>query len=410
MDNNCPLLVVLVMARVQKQFLISDHYRHDHYATRWGADFSQSAQGHYFPYDHFHAFPMFGSSAFVWVPRTETRGNWMYGSSNDTNTPAPALSQVDSLVQNLETLIKENKAEELASALRADFIFEHKNIVTKENLHTNVPSEVQGHIYTYQVCTVQPNIELLLLNHNATFRRLLALAKAADLQSATPKLYRTLVQQLTNLDLESADLSQLDLDEADLSHSKAKKANFSGSTFNNATCIGTDLQESNITKEQLESCKTYAHAKLPPGFWPYWTEDTKTTVLDGLKDLRAYGKKLQDQGIAKGEEAVKLADQLTADINRPAVKFNESFQRKFLQDLHSKDGLFDKHRSYKRIIANIALCVVSGIVGYLIAGAINKKLTGNFTFFAKTATHQLVEKVDQAFAKDRPALTPTPQL
>lgn len=412
MDNYCPLLLVLVMARSKKRFLIRDHYRHDHYAVHWGIDFNRGTGSYYLnPFDGFHAFPIYGPSPFAWVPPKQKRGNWMHGTSHTTLIPAPTLSQVDDLISKLETQIKNNNPEELAKLLRADFIFELHEMIVEKRFHIDIPAEVQGNVYTYRVCDAQPNIELLILEHNKAFRQLLAQAKEADLKNAatapneTPSLYRTILRQLKNLHLEGADLSELDLDDADLSHSQCKKANFRKSTLLEAICINTDLQDSGITKKQLGSCKTYADAKLDLGFWLYWTENTKNKVISGLNDLRAYGKKLQNKGIAKGEEAVKLADKLTADINEPNVKYNEAFQQKFLKDLHSQDKLFDTHRSYKRIIANIALCIVSGLIGYLIAGALNKRFTGNFTFFAKTTSHKKVEVIDQAFTHDTPQMT-----
>jgi uncharacterized protein YjbI with pentapeptide repeats len=402
------------MARGKRKYLTQDAYRHDHYATHWGFDFDRySSHRYYGSFGGFYNFdsPIYGPGLTGLAYRRPIRGAWMHGSNHTTHIPAPPLSQLDTLVTSLETLIAENKPQELATLLRKDFIFEYQQTLVEENFHTNTASEVQGHVYTYQLCDAQPNIEFLILKHNAIFRSLLEKAKEADLKNPTlfnsaaenssldssTSLYRCILRELKQLDLQGADLSGLDLDEADLSHSNCKKADFKNSSLNKALAFQSDLRETNLTKKQLNSFKSYDAAQVNSDFWPYWTESTKNNVLAGLTELKRYGQKLKAEGSSKGEAAIKLADKLEADIKQPTAKYNESFQRQFLRDLHSQDRLFDGHRSYTRIIANIALCVVSGIVGYLIAGAINKKLTGHFTFFAKTTTRKKVETIDQAF-------------
>lgn len=382
------------MALKEKKFLTRDHYVHYYYETslftsqsyaRWNTDYDGRYRCHY-----------------EFIPPVEIRGRYSHGSSNVTNHLSPRLSKIDPLVEQLENLLDQNNSDGIASLLNSDFILQKVRKIEENGIHTDRPSEVQGHYYTYQICLVRPNIEQLILKHNEAFRRLLFKAEVLDIKyqnNINKGLRNAIVQQLKDLDLEDIDLGGLNLANADLSRSKFKNVRFTNSTFTDAVCINSDLLETNISKKQISDCKTYLDAKLSIDFWPYWTETTKNNVLNGLTNLKKYGNKLIAKGIDRGTEAVKLADQLIESINDPSTKYNEAFQRKFLKELHSKDKLFENHRGYKRIIANITLCVVSGFIGYLVAGLINIKLTGNFTFFSKTTSREKVESIDSVLKR-----------
>ncbi|HVY52900.1 MAG TPA: hypothetical protein VHA13_00080, partial [Gammaproteobacteria bacterium] len=149
---------------------------------------------------------------------------------------------------------------------------------------------------------------------------------------------------------------------------------------------------------QLNSCKTYADAKVPAGLWPYWNDQMVSDIKNQLQELKAYGIKIQknSNGLIKGKLAENLADKLLADIEQPGAKFNEHFQRKFLLNLHQYDNEFKDHRSYKRIIGNLALCVMSAVIGYVIAAAINKSVNGHYSFFSETATQQRIKRINKA--------------
>lgn len=189
--------------------------------------------------------------------------------------------------------------------------------------------------------------------------------------------------------------SCMNLAEIDISRLDSFYANFSKSDLTKAVGLTQELLDKSI----------YVGAILPKGFIPAWTQTKKELVLEAINQLSLYGKQLKQltpQHVHdKGCNAVKLAEKLTETINF-APRLNGEFQQDLLNCLRANESQFDCHRFYglKRILQNIALCIASAGVGYLIAGTINYYCNGTFFFFNQTATQKKIAQIEDQLLSD----------
>lgn len=220
---------------------------------------------------------------------------------------------------------------------------------------------------THKVATV---LEELVLNHGADFRALL---------SAAPLECKRYLLDFTDLDLTGAQIADLE----------PSLMNFTRSNLQNTP---------GITQLFLDNSETYEDAILPHGIQPFWTEEKKEKVLQGLAKLAQYGHNLkkssQEGAKQKGQLAGDLAKTLTNKI-LSAEKYNSVFQKDFLSTLHQHDQAFSEKRDhgFKMIISNIALCILGLGIGYLAAGIAHYQQTGRFFFFNRPETEQQVAKI-----------------
>lgn len=235
-------------------------------------------------------------------------------------------------------------------------------------------------------------ISLLKAQHNSlTFREELITLhydEFIELCNAAPSTFKFALMDFSGMNLAEIDLSRLD----------SFYANFSDSDLTKAVGLTQELLDNSI----------YVGAILPKGFIPAWTQAKKELVLDAIEQLSLYGKKLAQltpkNAHEKGTKAVKLAEELTSMINL-SPRRNGEFQHTLLNHLRDNESQFDCHRLYglKRILQNIALCIVSAGVGYLIAGTVNYYSNGTFFFFNQTATQKKIAHIeDQVSHDDKP--------
>jgi hypothetical protein len=99
--------------------------------------------------------------------------------------------------------------------------------------------------------------------------------------------------------------------------------------------------------------------------------------------------------------AAGAATQLHFELNKVAILYynekklsSEEFVAACMSQINKVRPELEKHRGWKQILGNIALAVIGLGIGYLIAGAINKKVTGNFLFF-RTASALALDEVEE---------------
>jgi len=139
-----------------------------------------------------------------------------------------------------------------------------------------------------------------------------------------------------------------------------------------------------------------------------WDQNVKCNVKAGIKEIKNYGEFLHKAGISRGSYALQLANDLRERMNTLPDSENTytdkvkwlDFKYKFVTSLHSQDSHFVTHRGWKRIISNIASIIFSAGILNLI----NFCATGNFFFFNKTTTLQLVYDVDKSAKVERLAM------
>jgi hypothetical protein len=236
-------------------------------------------------------------------------------------------------------------------------------------------------------------MEILILDHQIVFESLL---KSTE---SKPECHKAIMNSLVHLILKNAYLSDLNLSQANFRNSHLTGASFENSILNDADFSFAHLTKTHgLTSAQLDSSATYENAKLPDHIWPYWDKEIKTKIKNGLESLWTYSKKLQsleatrDRGVKIRDHAHDMLTKLEAVEN---TKVDQSFKENFVRDLNSLKEL-NNHRDggLKVILANITLCIVGAGIGYLIAGAIHKAVTGRFLFFSRTRTQELIDKVD----------------
>ncbi len=131
-----------------------------------------------------------------------------------------------------------------------------------------------------------------------------------------------------------------------------------------------------------------------------WDVTAQQEIKKKITEMDAYGKKLQQKNVDRGNVAVNLARQLNAKVGYcPQNNDNPTSQIKwlhfkfsFLDTLHSKDQEFKEHRGWKRVIANIASIIFSAGILNLIHYAV----TDRILFFDRTTTQELVDNLDHS--------------
>ncbi len=141
-----------------------------------------------------------------------------------------------------------------------------------------------------------------------------------------------------------------------------------------------------------------------------WNANIATEVRLRVTEITMYGEQLISEGVDRGNYATKLAGELDERLNTlPVVDDSNTakikwldFKLKFVEHLHSQDSHFVGHRGWKKVIGNVASIIFSAGILNLI----NLAVTGNFFFFNKTRTQQLVTEVDHSINKpDRMVLS-----
>lgn len=224
----------------------------------------------------------------------------------------------------------------------------------------------------YEVHYVRPVIEFLILlgkGNNKIFKELVSLARNKN-NGTLEVIYNSLAGK-------------------DLSF-----ANFSGLDLTDANFKDTDLTYAQFdSKEQLYQAKTYLNAKLPSGYWRFWSEQTKDHVIDQLSILNATASKLPDQKQNLRDATINLVETLKQSIEDSNGKYHEKFQRNFLETLHSLN--LSHYPSLKTIVENLILFIITGGIGYCFAASIHYQKTGRFLFFNQTPIEKEIEAIDQ---------------
>jgi hypothetical protein len=116
------------------------------------------------------------------------------------------------------------------------------------------------------------------------------------------------------------------------------------------------------------------------------------------KELTLKGKK-QANYLKAGIAATELLNSLEGLTEDYFLTKKIQPNRFILQAIKAMDKakpVLEKHRGWKQIMGNIGLAIVGVGVGYLVAGLLNKAITGNFLFF-KTDSALKLEKIKKDF-------------
>jgi hypothetical protein len=142
--------------------------------------------------------------------------------------------------------------------------------------------------------------------------------------------------------------------------------------------------------------KSVQASRVPNIIFSNWDEKQKDDIKDGIGKISTYGAQLVHAKVARGNDALTLADDLNKQLNELPIDNSEvkwlDFKYTFIKKLHSKDADFIAHRGWKEIITNVAATIFS--VGIL--NLINYCTTGSFLFFVNTATQNLVCGLDNS--------------
>jgi hypothetical protein len=120
--------------------------------------------------------------------------------------------------------------------------------------------------------------------------------------------------------------------------------------------------------------------------------------LSQLKDIKAKEKELRSNGHTV---AADYAKDLYKTIKNKHKKLTEekiniqTFKNSCTDAIKIARPELEKHRGWKQVLGNLALAVVGIGVLYVIAGLINKAVTGNFLFF-KTDSANKIDQLEQS--------------
>lgn len=156
-------------------------------------------------------------------------------------------------------------------------------------------------------------------------------------------------------------------------------------------CCSANFQEAFIEKLEDTDLK---------GLSNFLSVGSMGKIKEGINALQTYGERLQEKKIDRGKYAVTLSHKLSENLQYIEDNKKEphainklnclAAKIHFAKDLHSKDAEFIKHRGYKRLIVNIAsIMFTAGI-----ANVFQRCYTGNWLFFNKTTTQELVSDID----------------
>jgi len=151
-------------------------------------------------------------------------------------------------------------------------------------------------------------------------------------------------------------------------------------------------------------------------YYDEFLNDDVSKLNQAIDDLSAYGEINKNSPEIEAQERGKAAVDLADDLRAKAVNFHKpsndepgdekqndfphqnkvilvSRKLGFLHCLHSKDKQFEKHHGWKRVISNIALCLCTGVIPYLIGCTIKWGSTGHFFINDQTTTEEKVEGI-----------------
>lgn len=338
------------------------------------------------------------------------------------------ISSINSVVEKLKQFIREDNLSALTDLLNSEFVHsesvDHKTVSSRHNeaweygdcspplggrmpwnhdlgdmsfgermqyQHHYIPKKLisyQSDTTMYDVHNVQPVLEVLISSQN--FKDIYELA----CQQRNGSLEVILVS-MSNKDFTGADLSAFDLSNADFNHSdlsQVKLGKIDEADFTNANLTTTFM-----TKKLLYTAKTYQDAKLPAGYWRFWTEETKLSLIRKIEELRLAAGEYKDSDPIAHNKANELAQALDKMINSPNAKYHEQFQRDFLIKLRSYDEHFAHAPLIKAVIGSIALFILSAGIGYIIALGIRAYTTQNrqMLFFNQTAVETKITNIEK---------------
>ena len=172
--------------------------------------------------------------------------------------------------------------------------------------------------------------------------------------------------------------------------------------FQKIVSLVANAKEPSIHAAFVASFKARGIDEIPEDILKPWDATTQQNIKDGVEKIDAYGKVLTDKGIKRGEKATELSSQLLKQLEEDLpyattvddttkVKWLD-FKFSFLKNLHQHDALFHHHRDggFKMIATNVASFIFSGFI----FNAINYATTGDFFFFKRPKTFDLITKAD----------------
>lgn len=120
-------------------------------------------------------------------------------------------------------------------------------------------------------------------------------------------------------------------------------------------------------------------------------------LFQQLELIKIKANDLKDRG---QHSAADIAENLYTSIKfkYTQLHFNqittEAFKQECLDDIKYARPELEKHRGWKQLLANLAFAIMGMGVFYMIAGVINKAITGNFLFF-KTDSALKIDQLEQ---------------
>ncbi len=288
--------------------------------------------------------------------------------------PVPFSSE-SVVFSSLKNSIKDNQVENFQSLLKNDFIFSTPLSIEWVTIHSSMYNgQGQRNDEKYSYHQVVSTLEALIVHYSAYYHYFYNL-------TCDKPACREALLDFSGLDLSNADLTGID--------------------FSVARFYGTDLtQTKGITQNTLDQCVSYDFAKLPVNITQLWSAIKAQKVLDDLVKLKKYGTYLTFSNDSDTKTKGKLlrdhADLLINNVLY-APKHDKTFEEEFLKMLTQHNKNFDEPRYYglKKILANIAFCVLGAGVFYAAAVGLHYAATGRTWFFSRTASRELIDQTTE---------------
>lgn len=137
----------------------------------------------------------------------------------------------------------------------------------------------------------------------------------------------------------------------------------------------------------------------------------KSELFDKICKMEEYGNRLREKDRTKANEAIELSEELERfarayfENPKPTSTFEE-FKGSFLELLHSKDAIMNKHRAlWRPIVLNIVIAL-TGVGLFVLAGKLvqSKITTGKCSLFCTTTKRERqVNKIEKIVDKLNPS-------
>jgi hypothetical protein len=166
--------------------------------------------------------------------------------------------------------------------------------------------------------------------------------------------------------------------------------------------IVKQLQQSNSFALYKAFLKSLDYTDMHKEHLFNWNEAMRIKAAAQIKGIKHYAKHLASYKIEKADTLFSLTRQLTMHLRHgPKIRDTTAhfknrlaileYKLRFKQLLHRHDKILNSHRYPFYLAANLVIVIFTGGVLHLV----NHLLTGNYIFFAKTASRKRITHIEQ---------------